>query len=77
MNQRNQIMQYMKDFGRISTLDAFRDLGITRLASRIHEIRESGVEVEDEWVHSVNRYHKPVKYKSYYFLELQEDMFHD
>lgn len=30
MNQHDRIIQYMRDFGSITTLDAFRDLGITK-----------------------------------------------
>ena len=38
MTQNQRILKYMEDFGSISTLEAFKELGVTRLASRIHEI---------------------------------------
>ena len=45
MNQHDRILQYMKDFGSITTLDAFRDLGITKLTTRISEMRRDGVNI--------------------------------
>ena len=44
-NQHDRILQYMRDFGSITTLDAFRDLGITKLTTRISEMRRDGVTI--------------------------------
>ena len=38
VNQRDRILSYIDDFGSISPMEAFRDLGITKLASRVSEI---------------------------------------
>ena len=65
MTQNQMILRYMDDFGSISTMEAFVDLGVTRLASRIHEIISSGVAIEKEMVHSKNRYGKPISYMRY------------
>lgn len=45
MTQYDKIIKYMHDFGSITTLDAFRDLGITKLTTRISEMRASGMEI--------------------------------
>lgn len=45
MNQHDRILQYMKDFGSITTLDAYNDLGITKLTTRISELRREGVQI--------------------------------
>ena len=37
--QCERIVQYMKDFGSITTLQAFTDLGCTRLASRVTDLK--------------------------------------
>lgn len=65
MTQEERIMKYLNDFGSITTLEAFTELGITRLASRIHDLQESGVEIHREYVKSKNRYGEPVKYMKY------------
>ena len=40
MNQCDKIIRYIKDFGSITTMQAFQDLGITRLSGRIYDYGE-------------------------------------
>ena len=56
LTQHDRIIQYMKDFGSITTLDAFRDLGITKLTTRISEMRASGMEIIGKPETVKNRY---------------------
>lgn len=44
-----------------------KELGIMRLASRIHEMRER-YNIIDEWVDDVNRYGDKIRYKRYVIL---------
>ena len=64
--QSERILQYMKDFGSITQLEALNDLGCMRLASRITELRKAGYEIEDEFVRGKNRYGEPVHFKKYW-----------
>lgn len=48
MTQCERIIKYINDFGSITTYQAFTDLGITRLASRIHDLSERGYEQGDK-----------------------------
>lgn len=41
-SQNEQVLNYMKTHEGITTLDAFRKLGITRLSARIYELRDKG-----------------------------------
>ena len=43
VNQNDLVIAYIRSYGSITTLEAFRDLGITRLASRICEIGRAHV----------------------------------
>ena len=65
MTQREQILQYIKDFGSITPIQAFSDLGITKLATRISEMRADGMEFRIETVRGKNRYGKPTHYAKY------------
>lgn len=65
MNQWEKIIQYINDFGSISPMEAFSDLGITKLATRISEMRKDGIEFEQNWECSKNRYGQPVRYMRY------------
>lgn len=64
--QCERIVKYMQDFGSITTLQAFTDLGCTRLASRVNDLRKQGYEIKSEFVSSKNRYDEKVSYKKYY-----------
>ena len=65
MTQCERIMDYIKRFGSITTIEAFSDLGITRLASRIHDLRELGIEIDSETIKGKNRYGETVHYTRY------------
>lgn len=66
MNQKERVLKYMQDFGKISPFAAFRDLGITKLATRIGELRRDGVDIKQEWKVSKNRYNEKMRYMTYW-----------
>ncbi len=66
MTQCERIVEYIKMFGSISPLEAFRDLGITKLATRISEMRKTGMEFEQEYIKSKNRFGEDVYFMRYY-----------
>lgn len=55
----------MTKFGSISSFEAFADLGIVRLASRIHDLKCQGYNISSEIKTSKNRFNEPVAYKVY------------
>lgn len=65
MTQCERILKYMDDFGSISTMQAFGDLGITRLASRIHDLKCMGIDISTETVSTRNRYGETTHYAVY------------
>lgn len=65
MNQREMIIDYINDFGSITSYEAYIDLGITQLATRIKELKEQGYTFTTEWITKKNRYGKSVSFKKY------------
>lgn len=63
--QCDRIVRYIEDYGSITTLQAFTDLGCTRLASRIHDLKNRGYSFRIETVKSKNRYGEIVNYNRY------------
>lgn len=63
--QCEEIIRFMKDFGGITSAEAMADLGVYRLASRIHDIRKEGVKIKSETVTSKNRYGTKIHFKRY------------
>ena len=49
----------------IYTMQAFMDLGVARLASRIHDLRRMGIEIESETRTGKNRYGESTHYSVY------------
>lgn len=66
MTQQEMILKYMEDNRRITPQDAFMDLSITKLATRISELRREGYAICDEWVEDKNKFGQPVRYKRYW-----------
>lgn len=64
-NQKERIVDYIKDFGSITHLEAVRDLGCQRLASRISELKKMGYPIVSEFETGKNRYGEPTHYKRY------------
>lgn len=71
MNQEQKIIDYVERFGSITTLDAFRDLAITRLSARIFNIKNMGYKVSRIREISKNRFGEDVNY-SRYFIEKEQ-----
>lgn len=65
MTQSERIIRYMQDFGSITPMQAFSDLGVTKLATRISEMRREGIRIHKEPVSSVNRYGDHVRFMRY------------
>ena len=73
LTQRDRILQYIKDFGFITSWDAYRDLGVTQLATRIYELKERGYKFRVEFVPTENRYGKRSHYYKYFLEEDKEN----
>lgn len=65
MTQCERIIEYLNDWGSITTFEAFTDLGITRLASRICDLKKMGYAFKVERVSRENRYGEKVTYNRY------------
>ena len=55
MSQTQEILDYIRDNGSITTKQATEEIGCYRLPARIYEIRAFGIEVQKEMVEVLNR----------------------
>ncbi len=69
MSQKELILKYLADFGSITSFQAYADLGITQLATRIKELKAKGYDFRTEPQRAQNRYGKPVHFVKYYLIE--------
>ena len=71
MTQGERIINYIKQFGSITPMEAFMDLGITKLATRISELSQEGVEFYKEYMKTKNRFGEPAYYMRYWLKEAE------
>lgn len=77
ITQRDRVINYIREFGSISSWEAYKDLGVTQLATRIKELKEQGYEFKTEWESSTNRFGERTDYKRYYLADMiSENMQH-
>ena len=63
--QIDMILRHMREQGSITQREALQDYGIARLASRINDIRKTGIQVATIIETARNRYGAPVHYARY------------
>lgn len=66
MTQADRVLDYLKSGKTITTLNAFKELGITRLAARIYELKRDGHEVKKNTITVVNRFDENCAVAEYY-----------
>ena len=69
MSQTQAVLEYIKRYGSISSLEAFRDLACMRLSGRVYDLRKLGFNIVAETETSTNRMGNPVSYSRYRLVE--------
>ena len=65
---KEKVLQYILEFGSITTFQAFTDLGCTRLSEYIRQLRQTHV-IDDEWIEATNRYGEKVRFKKFFVAD--------
>ncbi len=69
MSQADRVLSYLERGKSITTLDAFKELGITRLGARIFELRQQGHPVQSNRLTVTNRFGEDCSISEYYIGE--------
>lgn len=69
IKQTERVITYMEEFGSITQLEALKDLGIMRLASRISDLKRAGYPITSEVETVKNRYGEKSCIKRYRLAE--------
>lgn len=64
-----RVVSYINDFGSITSMEAISELGDTRLAATIFELKKKGYMINSITETNINRYGEPVHYSRYSFVE--------
>ncbi len=66
-SQNERIIDYIERFGSITQLEALRDLGVMRLASRVSDLKRQGYPIVAKSVTVRNRFEEPCRVMRYSF----------
>ena len=69
MTQTEKIASHLERYGSITSLEAIRDYGIMRLASRVSNLKKDGFPVRTELIRGKNRFGEPTCYARYILEE--------
>ena len=69
MTQQETILDYIYRFGSITPMQAFADLGITKLATRVSEMKKDGITLKHESIKCKTRLGRTTHYTRYSFEE--------
>lgn len=67
MGQKQMVLDYITEFGSITPIDAFRDLGITRLSAIVFKLKEDGHDIDKVIETGKNRSGNRTRYARYSF----------
>lgn len=78
MTQKDKIINYIRSFGHITSMEAYADLGITQLGARIDDLQKEGYQFKKEWISGTNRLGEKVEYKKYSLVDdmIRENLEH-
>lgn len=65
ITQCDRILRHLNDYGSISSLEAMQEYSILRLASRINDLRNRGINIISITEKSKNRYGETIHYSVY------------
>lgn len=63
--QCERILDFIEENGSITQIDALREFGCMRLASRISDLKRQGIPIKRTMESAKNRYGEPISYARY------------
>ena len=69
VGHKEQILEYMEQFGSINPLQALQDIGCFRLASRISDLKKMGYPIISKRVNYKNRLGEDKHFNEYRLME--------
>lgn len=67
MNKREEVFLYLKKGYKLSSAEAFKKFGATRLSAIIFDLREK-YNIGDIWEEDIDRYGNKVRFKKYFYI---------
>ena len=71
--QREKVLMFIRQFGKITSWEAYSELGITQLATRIFELKQEGYIFTKTRINTKNRFEEPTHYDEYRLVEAKQE----
>lgn len=65
MSQKQRVLEYLEENGSITSMEAFRKLGVTRLSAVIFDLKRDGHEFDTVTERKRNRFKEMTSYSRY------------
>lgn len=65
MTQEDMVLNHLKKYKTITSLEAIQEYGITRLSAKIYNLRKIGYLITNDWTSGTNRWGKKVSWVKY------------
>ena len=66
MTQNEKVLRHLKEIGSITSWEAIREYGITRLSAKIYDLRKQGYDIDSERVTAKNRFGESCTFAKYF-----------
>lgn len=73
LSQTKDVLDYLKIFGSITSIQAIKLFSATRLSAIIYNLRAKGYNIETVMVEATNRYGHTSRYAEYYLMENKDE----
>lgn len=71
-NKTQKVIKHLKEKGSITSWEAIKLYGATRLSAIIFNLKERGYIIDSLWMDDVDRYGNPSRYVKYIFKGIEE-----
>ena len=70
-SQKEKVLMFIRQCGKITSWEAYAELGITQLATRIFELKQDGYVFTKTRINCNNRFEEPTHYDEYRLVEVK------
>lgn len=67
-SQVDMVYEHLKTYGSITTWEAIKEYGVTRLSAVIYILKKDGYKIISEWEEGTNRFGRKVSWKKYILM---------
>lgn len=69
MNQTEAVLAHLQKYKSITSWEAIKEYGATRLSDIIYRLRDRGYDIQNIWEETTNRFGTPTRYVRYVLIK--------